>query len=146
MSVLCRSRLTERKSVARSISRPGCSAGTCARRATKKAMHERRRRVDADEASRRIVRAGPPERLDRRLHVTRRRERPGSGRRQDIAFRAPLDELFTQCRFERMDPARDRRVIDRERRARSREAAVPSQRKEDAKVLPVRLCAFFISH
>ena len=70
----------------------------------------------------------------------------GAGRGQYIAFGTALDELLAQALLQRMEPPRDRRVVDREHPGSGGQAAVPCERHECPDILPVELCAFLISH
>jgi hypothetical protein len=70
----------------------------------------------------------------------------GSRKGQHEAFGTALDQLLAEAVFEGMKAPRDRGVVHAKRAGRRRQASMPPKGEENPQVLPVDLCAFFISH
>jgi hypothetical protein len=69
-----------------------------------------------------------------------------SRERQYESLGAALDQLLAETVFERMKPPCDRDVIHAQGPGRRRQASMPAQGEKNSQILPVDLCAFFISH
>ena len=72
-----------------------------------------------------------PRSFDDRLPVERR----------GIAVRSAVEERPPECALERVNPARDSRVIDAQRPGRGGQVAVPRESKHEAEIVPVEGCA-----
>jgi len=70
----------------------------------------------------------------------------GSRKGQHEAFGTALDQLLAETVFEGMKAPRNSRVVHAKRAGGSRQASMPPKGQENPQVLPVDLCAFFISH
>jgi hypothetical protein len=110
------------------------------------AVSEPGRRVDANEALRRAIRPCATQHVRCAVHVAGDGQSVGSRKGQHEAFGTALDQLLAETVFEGMKAPGDRGVIHAKRAGGSRQASMPPKGQENPQVLPVYVCAFFISH
>ena len=104
------------------------------------------RRVDANEALRRAIRLCATQCVRRAVHIAGDGQRMGSCNGQHEALGAALDQLLAETVLKGMKAPRDRGVVHAKRAGSRRQASMSTKRQENPQILPVDLCAFFISH
>jgi hypothetical protein len=103
-------------------------------------------RVDANQALWRAIRPRATQRARCAVHIAGDGQSVRSRKGQREALGATFDQLLAKTVFEGMKAPRDRGVIHAKGAGRRRQASVSPQGQENPQVLPVNLCAFFISH
>jgi hypothetical protein len=103
-------------------------------------------RVDANQALWRAIRSGAAQRAGCAVHIAGDGHGVCARKRQHEALGAALDQLLAETVFKGVKPPRDRGVIHSKGAGRRRQASMSTQGKENSQILPVDLCAFFISH